>query len=258
MTKFSKSDWIFLFVIFLVFGQPLLIMYKDIEYILGVLLLLSVFLLLDKNKKNNKDKIIMGKADSQFKNKYFFLRHGQNVHQAEYPDIIYLWPDGNPPYSLTELGKEQAQQAGEKLKKDGINRIFSSDILRCRETAKIVAGVIGYNINDIIYDTRLRDLNWGDFGGKTKEEYWAFYGDDHMKAFDLPAPGGESWNQCRERAVKLLQEIEEEFSGECILIVSHGDLLWLLEGYMRGRDDRTLLEERGKIYPGTGEVKEIS
>jgi len=191
------------------------------------------------------------------KNRYFFLRHGQNNHQAKNNGIIYNWPDGNPPYYLTEQGKEEAKRAGETLKKDKIDCLFSSDILRCRETAKIVAEIINYDICNIIYDVRLRDLNWGAFGGKTKEEYWNFYNNDRMKAFDTAIPGGESWNQCQERMVKLFNEIEEEFQNKNILIVSHGDPLWLLEGYIKGIDNQTLLNKRKEILLRTGEVREI-
>ena len=194
---------------------------------------------------------------SNLKNRYFFLRHGQNNHQAEHQGIIYHWPDGNPPYYLTEQGKEEAKKAGETLKQDKIDCLFCSDILRCRETAKIVSEIIGYDKDKIVYDTRLRDLNWGAFGGKTKEEYWNFYNNERIKAFELAILGGESWNQCRERMVNLLNEIEEEFQNKNILIVSHGDPLWLLEGYIRGIDNQTLLEKRKEILPNTGQVKEI-
>ena len=194
---------------------------------------------------------------SNLKNRYFFLRHGQNNHQAEHQGIIYHWPDGNPPYYLTEQGKEEAKKAGETLKQDKIDCLFCSDILRCRETAKIVSEIIGYDKEKIVYDTRLRDLNWGAFGGKTKEEYWNFYNNERIKAFELAILGGESWNQCRERMVNLLNEIEEEFQNKNILIVSHGDPLWLLEGYIRGIDNQTLLEKRKEILPNTGQVKEI-
>ncbi|MFA5431357.1 MAG: histidine phosphatase family protein [Candidatus Paceibacterota bacterium] len=194
---------------------------------------------------------------SNLKNRYFFVRHGQNNHQAEHKGIIYIWPDGNPPYCLTEQGKEEAKKAGETLKQDKIDCLFSSDILRCRETAKIVAEEIGYDKEKIIYDIRLRDLNWGAFGGKTKEEYWNFYNNDRIKAFELAIPGGESWNQCQERIVKLFNEIEEEFQNKNILIVSHGDPLWLLEGYIKGIDNQTLLEKRKDIILGTGQVREI-
>jgi broad specificity phosphatase PhoE len=195
--------------------------------------------------------------ETNLKNRYFLLRHGQNNHQAEQKDIIYHWPDGNPPYYLTELGKEEAKKAGEALKNNQIDCFFSSDILRCRETAKIVAEIINYDIDKIIFDTRLRDLNWGAFGGKTKEEYWNFYDNNRTKAFEIAIPEGESWNQCKERIVNLLNEIENNFQNKNILIVSHGDPLWLLEGHIKGIDNESLLNKRKEILLQTGQVKEI-
>jgi len=133
------------------------------------------------------------------KNRYFFLRHGKNIHQEELKDILYCWPDDNPPCNLNEEGMKQAEHAGHLLKNKKIEYIFCSDILRTRQTAEIVADIIGFDANKIIYDTRLRDLNWGDFGGKTKEEYWNFYDNERMRCFTLAVPGGESWHQCLER-----------------------------------------------------------
>lgn len=195
--------------------------------------------------------------ETELKNRYFFVRHGQNTHQAEYPGIIYLWPDRNPPYALSELGKEQVKAAGEELKNEKIDAIFSSDIFRCRETAKMIAEMIGYDKEKIVYDTRLRDLNWGDFGGKTKEEYRDFYDNDKMNCFEKPAPNGESWNQCRERMVNLLKEIEEGFQGKNVLIVSHGDPLLLLEAYIKNIDNRTMVDKRKETMLNPGEVREI-
>jgi len=195
--------------------------------------------------------------ETELKNRYFFVRHGQNVHQAEHPGIVYLWPDGNPPYKLSELGKEQAEIAGTELKNEKIDLIFSSDIFRCRETAKIIADIIGYDKEKIIYDTRLRDLNWGDFGGKTKEEYWNYYDNDKENAFDKPAPNGESWNQCRQRMVTVFNEINERFENKNIAIVSHGEPMWLLIGYIKEIGDEELLRRRSEIMPSTGEVREI-
>ncbi|MFA5086037.1 MAG: histidine phosphatase family protein [Candidatus Paceibacterota bacterium] len=195
--------------------------------------------------------------ETELKNRYFFVRHGQNVHQAEHPGIIYLWPDGNPPYKLSELGKEQAEKAGNELKNEKIDIIFSSDIFRCRETAKIIADIIGYDKEKIIYDTRLRDLNWGDFGGKTKEEYWNYYENDKESAFDKPAPNGESWNQCRQRMVNVFNEINGNFENKNIVIISHGEPIWLLIGYIKDIKDEELLSKRSEIMPSTGEIREI-
>jgi len=191
------------------------------------------------------------------KNKYFFLRHGKNIHQTEKKGIVYYWPDDNPPCSLIEEGIEEVKRSGEILKDKGIDQIFCSDILRTRQTAKIVSDIIGFDSEKIIYDTRLRDLNWGDFGGKKKDDLWAFYDNEKMRAFEGSLPNGESWNQCRERMVNVLNEIENNYQNKNILIVSHGDALWLLEGYIKGTDDQTLLDNRARTMIQTGELREI-
>jgi len=195
--------------------------------------------------------------ETNLKNRYFFLRHGKNIHQTELKDIAYYWPDDNPPCTLIEEGREGVKETAETLKDKQIDLVFCSDILRCRETAKIVAEIIGFDQDKIIYDVRLRDWNWGDFGGKPKVEFWNFYNNDKMKAFDISTPNGESWNECKERLIKVFNEIEEEFQNKNILIVSHGDSLWLLEGYIKNIDNQTLLEKRKDIMLKTGEVREI-
>jgi len=195
--------------------------------------------------------------ETNLKNRYFFLRHGKNIHQTELKDIAYHWPDDNPPCSLIEEGREGVKETAETLKNKQIDLVFCSDILRCRETAKIVANTIGFDENKIIYDTRLRDWNWGDFGGKPKVEFWNFYNNDKMKAFEIPIPGGESWNHCKERMINIFNEIESNFQNKNILLVSHGDPLWLLEGYIKNIDNKTNLENRKETMLKTGEVREI-
>jgi len=193
------------------------------------------------------------------KNRYFLLRHGKTIHQAEKKDIIYNYPDDNPACVLLEQGIKEVQLAGEILKGKNIDLIFSSNILRTRQTVKIVAELINYDIEKIVYDKRLRDINWGIFGGESKEKAWAYYDNDMMEKFEQGVPQGESWNQCKERMVEVLEEIEDNFENKNVLIVSHGDPLWLLEGYMRGKNNEELiLEENKKESIKTGEIREIN
>ena len=191
------------------------------------------------------------------KNKYFFLRHGKNIHQKELKDIIYCYPDDPTPCVLIEEGIEEAKKAGEILKEKNIEHIYCSDILRTRQTAKIVSDIIGFDSEKIIYDTRLRDINWGIFAGKHKDEAWAYYNNDKMRKFDEITPEGETWNECRERMKEVLKEIEDSFENKNILLVSHGDPLWLLEGLIKGKTNEELVEKRGEIMIKTGEVREI-
>ena len=193
------------------------------------------------------------------KNKYFLLRHGKTIHQTKEKDVIYLYPDDDPPCKLIDEGIKQIQLVSENLKEKNIDLIFSSDILRAKQTVEIVAKLINYDLGKIVYDTRLRDINWGIFGGKSKEEAWAYYNNDIIKKFELEVPQGESWNQCRERMVEVLKEIENNFANKNVLIVSHGDPLWLLEGYVKGKSNEELiLEMSRKEDIKTGEIREIN
>jgi broad specificity phosphatase PhoE len=191
------------------------------------------------------------------KNKYFFLRHGQNIHQTEKKDIVYGYPDDNPPCVLIEDGIAEARAAGEILKNKNIEMIFCSDVCRTRQTAGIVADIIGFDKDKIIYDERLRDINWGIFSGKLKSEAWEFYNGEAMMKFEKAVPEGESWNDCKARVVAIFEELEHKYENKVILIVSHGDALWLLGDYIAGLSNVESLAHRKEIYFKTGEVREI-
>lgn len=188
-------------------------------------------------------------------NTYFLLRHGKNIHQAEKKDTIYGYPDDDPPCELLPEGMEEAREAGDYLSDKGVTLIISSDTLRTRQTGEIVAGIIGYD-KEIILDEGLRDNDWGIFNGKKKAELWDYYSNDKMKAFDEAPPKGESWSDCRSRIFKRFEEFEKNYSGEVILIVSHSNPLWLLDGALNGLSDEELLAGYDKIIK-TGEVRKI-
>jgi len=192
------------------------------------------------------------------KNQYFLLRHGKTIHQTEKKNIIYGYPDNNPPCVLLKEGIEEVRLAGGKLKEKNIDYVFASDILRVKQTVEIIAEIIGYDLEKVVYDKRLRDINWGILGGKNKEDAWAYYDNDKMKKFEMSVPKGESWNQCQERMVAVLNEIENSYQNKNILIVSHGDPLWLLEGYLKGKSNRELIDEMNNNQDiKTGEIREI-
>lgn len=192
----------------------------------------------------------------ELKNRYFLLRHGKNIHQFEKKDIVYCWPDDPEPCVLLDEGNEEARAAGELLKNENIDLIFCSDVCRTRQTAAIVADIIGFSKEQIVYDERLRDINWGIFGGKTKKEAWEFFNGEPLKKFEQAVPEGESWNECQNRIVKVFTELENKYQGKIILIVSHGDPLWLLESYLKGLGREETLEERENMIK-TGEVRAL-
>jgi len=190
----------------------------------------------------------------KLKNNYFILRHGQTIHQTKKRGIVYGWPDDEPPCGLTKFGKEQIKKSVKKLKKKDIDLIFCSDARRTKETAEIVAKELDLRVS---YDERLRDVNWGIYQGKSALRAWAYYKNPKLR-FKKAPPKGESWDEVRDRMLSIFKELEQKYNGKNILIISHGDPLWLLEGWIKGRSENQLLKQKftGKMIK-TGEVRKL-
>lgn len=188
-----------------------------------------------------------------FKNTYYLLRHGRNIHQTELKDVCYGWPDDSIPCKLDEVGIKEATLAGIKLKSCGVNLIYSSDILRTKQTAEIVASILG--ISKINFDERLRDLNWGIFAGGPKKDARAFY-ENRDKMSDKPQ-NGESWGDLQKRTAEFLEELEDKHDGQNILIISHGDAILLLEAWFNDWALKEILEHRKNMIK-TGEIRKLN
>jgi len=186
-------------------------------------------------------------------NKYFILRHGETTAQARKEAVLYDWP-GTSSFPLTENGKKDIAEMVKKIKNQKIDLIYASDALRTRQTAKIVAKELGLEIKFV---PGLRDINVGIYQKRKTKEFKKDYPPSLIR-FSKKIPGGESWLDIKKRALHAIRDIEKRNHGKTILIVSHGDPLWLLEGLMKGWTNEQLLEE--KIQKGVirkSELREI-
>lgn len=183
-------------------------------------------------------------------NKYFLLRHGETIYQTEKKDFLYPWPGVSSP-SLTENGEKQIRAVAKELKDRKIDSIYSSDALRTRQTAEIVTKELGLEVH---FDERLRDVNWGIYQDGPKEKYAQLFSSREEK-FSKRPPKGENWNDVKERVSEVLKEIGEKYKNKNILIVSHGDPLWLLAGIIKGLGRDELLEKKYKgLFPDVGQL----
>ena len=187
-------------------------------------------------------------------NTYFILRHGETPYQVDKRNIIYPWPELSP-IRLTERGRKQVKNSAEKLKKENIDFIFSSDITRTRETAGIVEKEIGI---EPIFDIRLREINQGVYQGNPKDDYRSFFANPKEKFLKVP-PQGESLKEVRDRMVDFLRDIDKKHVNKKILIVSHGGPLKFLEVAIGGLGEEEFVEGRYKNFPmlKTGELKQL-
>jgi len=187
-------------------------------------------------------------------NQYYVLRHGQTIYQTKKKKIMYPWPE-NRPILLTKEGEKQIKKVAKKLKNKKIDLIYASDVSRTRQTAEIVAEELGVKI---IFDKRLRDINLGTYHGGRKEDFYRDFPKNPERFYGRKPPGGENWGECRKRMIDCLNDIDRRYQNKTILIVGHGDPLWLLEGVLDGLDDKKLLERKiKKTYVKTGEFRKI-
>ncbi len=210
-----------------------------------------------KNQKPCNTTVIIGSRKDLLKqkfttNQYYILRHGQTIYQKEKKEIIYP-PLENDKVCLTEKGKREIEKAAQKLKKEKIDLIFSSDFFRTRQTAEIVAKELKIGVK---FDKRLRDVNLGIYHGRQKKEFYQDFPRASERFYKRPQKG-ETWSDCKKRMLDFIKEIDKKYQGKRILIVSHGDPLWLLEGAMKGLKNEEYFENNEKIIIKTGELRKI-
>jgi broad specificity phosphatase PhoE len=150
---------------------------------------------------------------------------------------------------LTEKGKNQVKRSLKRIKKERIDFIYSSDFRRTKETAIIASKEMG--VKKINFDKRLRDINMGVFYGRLKKEYYRFFNYEKRK-FSKRPPKGESWTDLKKRTLSFLKDIDRKYKNKKILIVGHGDPLWLFEGIVKKMSNQELLKD---IFVKKNEIK---
>ena len=141
------------------------------------------------------------------------VRHGESIWNKE--NRFAGWTD----VELSEEGIQQAKLLGEKLKSKYFDYIISSDLKRATDT-------ILYSLNTKAYITSccLRERNYGDLTGLTKQEIKEKYGDHIWKE---KIPNGESPEDVFVRVQKYIEEVLLPLIDDRrnILLVAHDNVL---------------------------------
>jgi len=186
------------------------------------------------------------------KNTYYFLRHGESCWQTKYKGILLGYSD-KPHCPLTKKGEKQILIASKKLK-GKIDLIYTSDLLRTKQTAEIIAEETG---KEIIFDKRLRDIYLGEFVNQKREKLFNFF-PDKLERFSKKIKDEETWSECKMRVFNFLKDIDRKYQGKNILIISHGDPLWLLEGALNGLSNEELIRDREEAIIEVGELRKVA
>ncbi len=192
------------------------------------------------------------KYSKKSSNKYFLLRHGeseknlQNISNST--DIV--------PSPLTPLGQERIKKATELLTKEKIDYIFVSPLLRTQQSAKIVAEILKVPSDKMITDSRLIEINTGEFDNKPIEEYEKFFSSNE-EHFTRAPKKGETLLDVKKRVGDFIYEVERKFTGKNILIISHEDTIWMLESASAGLTNKESLYSPKNEYIRMGELRSL-
>ncbi|MCD6410360.1 class I tRNA ligase family protein [bacterium] len=192
-------------------------------------------------------------------NRYFLLRHGEAENVVK--RIYSSYPEKQE-FHLTEKGEEQIKKVAQLLKKEKIDLIFASDLLRTKETAEIVSKTLGL---EVIYDERLREIDQGDLNGLSIEEarkFWDPEGKLSKEEFTLarinkPAPNGQSFADLRCQVLDFVKELEKKYQNKAILIISHESSLLMLETALLGLSNKETARWRTEKSLSVGEIREV-
>lgn len=163
---------------------------------------------------------------------------------------------GHTDIPLNETGRQQALELAAAVKDKGIsiNRIYSSDMKRARETAEIVA-------KELSVETRalkgIQEVNLGRWEGHTWKQVRELFPDEYQvwyenRRYEVP-PEGESYEQVLQRVVPVLSDIDLN-EGENVLVVVHSAVIMSLLSYVY---DKPFEEMSRNFRTKNGEIIEL-
>lgn len=183
----------------------------------------------------------------------YFARHGQT--EANLAKRF----SGKKDTPLTPLGREQAAEIGQVLKRElGVRpaiSFVSSPLARARATMEIAREVLELPREGYTVDPRIQEIDLGRWDQLTEEEARALdpaYYDRRAKdKWNIPALGGEDYAQVAVRLMDWAQSLKAE-----TFAVSHGAATRILRGLFLGLDAAqmsALPEPQGVVFRVRGD-----
>ncbi len=144
-------------------------------------------------------------------------RHGET---AENKDRRF---QGQKDVPLNDTGRAQARALAEQVAGEPLAALYTSPLVRARETAEIVGARIGLEPRP---DDRLKEVDVGDWQDRLKDdveredpEGWAAF---RRAGEDFRFPGGESLREQQERVIAALVDVTQRGELPALLVCHRG------------------------------------
>jgi 2,3-bisphosphoglycerate-dependent phosphoglycerate mutase len=133
------------------------------------------------------------------------------------------WHDGQ----LSARGRILAGELGMRRRHDGLWAVFTSDLGRAIETARIAFGQTSI---PILADWRLRECDYGALNGQPAADLHR----DRLHYLDMPYPDGESWRQAIQRVGRFLTDLPLRWADARVLVIGHIATRWAFDHLLDG------------------------
>jgi broad specificity phosphatase PhoE len=154
------------------------------------------------------------------------VRHGETDWNRE----LRFQGHADPP--LNDRGRRQAHDLAAQLRSEPIAAVYSSDLRRAHETARIVATTLGVDVTAV---SGLREIDVGSWSGLTRDEIAEQFPEGFARWIDgAQGHDGESRDQLHARVVAVAERIAAAHPGQQILLVTHGGALRALLNHAEG------------------------
>lgn len=157
----------------------------------------------------------------------YLVRHGQSASNAAYMRGEQMVSQNAWGTDLTELGIEQAEQVAQRLHHIRFDAAFSSDLLRAKHTAEIIA--LQHQLAVITNET-IRESNAHSFHHFSPEKQKEMkklieqLGDTERMTF-RGSEDMETYEEAATRLITFLREIAIAYQEKKVLVVAHGTLM---------------------------------
>lgn len=157
------------------------------------------------------------------KTNIYFVRHGD----VENPKKI--WYGRLPGFPLSKLGKKQMEDTGGILKDKSIDIIYSSPLLRTKQSAEIIRQKL--NLKKIHYSRKILEVKSSLQGEPlltlNKIKFFVFKSSDNSVK-------GETIIEMLKRMESFIKDVLQKHQGKNIVAASHGDPIMVVRAKYKG------------------------
>lgn len=175
----------------------------------------------------------------------YFVRHGKVYNPTD------IWYGRLPRFGLAKEGQQQIEQTSKFLANENINLLYTSPLLRAKQTADIIKQKL--KLPKMFYSKNLIEIDSSLQGNSFT----------YLRSFNFDvfaAPGrdikGETIEEVANRMQQFIHTMIKKHPGKNIVAVSHGDPIMLVKAALTGlpivndsiRPGPELYVQQGEVY----------